>query len=134
MSVAAAEAAVPVNGKVSLGTRRLVVSHVENAASFFAYQEAQAGYMKEIAEACRDQCSAGLTPLNHPPTLHQVSLAADLRIRDVYPSRIRIFPSRIRMKKFKYFNPKKWFLSSMKYDPGCSSRIRIRNTVLPYLV
>jgi hypothetical protein len=75
MSVAAAAeaAAVPVNGKVSLGTRRLVVSHVENAASFFAYQEAQAGYMKEIAEACRDQCSAGLTPLNHPPTLHQVS-------------------------------------------------------------
>ena len=24
---------------------------------------------------------------------------------------------------------KKWFLSSRKYDPGCSSRIRIRNTV-----
>jgi hypothetical protein len=85
MSEAAEAAAVPVNGKVSLGTRRLVVSHVENAASFFAYQEAQAGYMKEIAEACRDQCSAGLTPLNHPPTLHQVSLAAVLRIRDVYP-------------------------------------------------
>jgi hypothetical protein len=31
--------------------------------------------------------------------------------------------SRIRIKKFKYFNPKKWFLSSRKYDPGCSSRI-----------
>ncbi len=38
-------------------------------------------------------------------------------------SRIRIFPSRIRIKEFKYFNPKKWFLSSRKYDPGCSSRI-----------
>jgi hypothetical protein len=88
MSVEAA--AVPVNGKVSLGTRRLVVSHVENAASFFAYQEAQAGYMKEIAEACRDQCSAGLTPLNHPPTLHQVSLAAVLRIPGCL-SRIRLF-------------------------------------------
>jgi hypothetical protein len=68
-----------------------------------------------------------------------------LRIRDVYPgshffhpgSRIRLFPSRIpdpncfhpgsriRIKEFKYFNPKKWFLSSRKYDPGCSSRIRI---------
>jgi hypothetical protein len=28
-------------------------------------------------------------------------------------------------KEFKYFNPKKWFLSSRKYDPGCSSQIRI---------
>jgi hypothetical protein len=33
-----------------------------------------------------------------------------------------LFPSRIRIK---YFNPKKSFLSSQKYDPGCSSRIRI---------
>ena len=87
MSVAAAEAtAVPVNGKVSLGTRRLVVSHVENAASFFAYQEAQAGYMKEIAEACRDQCSAGLTPLNHPPTLHQVSLPVSGLQEFIFPA------------------------------------------------
>ncbi len=31
--------------------------------------------------------------------------------------------SRIRIEEFKYFNPKKWFLSSRKYDPGCSSRI-----------
>ncbi len=48
-------------------------------------------------------------------------------------SRIRLFPipdpnclhpgSRIRIKEFRYFNPKKWFLSSGKYDPGCSSRI-----------
>ena len=51
-------------------------------------------------------------------------------------SRIRLFSipdpnclhpsSRIRIKEFKYFNPKKtkkWFLSSGKYDPGCSSRI-----------
>jgi hypothetical protein len=36
--------------------------------------------------------------------------------------------SRIRVKEFKYFKfstPKKWFLCSWKYDPGCSSRIRI---------
>jgi hypothetical protein len=35
---------------------------------------------------------------------------------------------RIRIKEFKYFNPKKtkkWFRSSKKYDPGCSSRIRM---------
>ncbi len=51
-------------------------------------------------------------------------------------SRIRLFsipdpgselsPSRILIKEFKYCNPKnskKWFLSSKKYDPGCSSRI-----------
>jgi hypothetical protein len=34
--------------------------------------------------------------------------------------------SRVRIKEFKYFNPKKtkkWFLSSRKYDPGCSFRI-----------
>jgi hypothetical protein len=33
--------------------------------------------------------------------------------------------SRIRIIEFMYFNPKKWFLRSRKYDPGCSSRIRI---------
>jgi hypothetical protein len=54
-----------------------------------------------------------------------------LRIWDVYPgSRIRIFSlpdpgSANRIREFKYFNPKKWFLSSRKYDPGCSSRIQI---------
>ncbi len=47
-----------------------------------------------------------------------------VRIRDVYPGS-ELFPSgsRIRIKEFEYFNPKKWFLSSRKYDPGCSSRI-----------
>ena len=35
-------------------------------------------------------------------------------------------PSRILIKEFKILTPKKakkWFLSSKKYDPGCSSRI-----------
>jgi hypothetical protein len=57
-------------------------------------------------------------------------------IRDVYPGS-DFFPSRIPdpnffhpgfrilIKEFKYFYPKKWFLSSRKYDPGCSSRICI---------
>jgi hypothetical protein len=35
------------------------------------------------------------------------------------------FPSRIRIKEFKNFNTKKWFLSTQKYDSDCSSRIRI---------
>jgi hypothetical protein len=40
--------------------------------------------------------------------------------------RIRtLFPSQICIKEFKYFYPEKWFLSTRKYDPGCSSRIRI---------
>jgi hypothetical protein len=41
-----------------------------------------------------------------------------LRIGDVSPGS-EFFPSRIRIKKFKYFNPNKWFLNSLKYDPGC---------------
>ncbi len=74
----------------------------------------------------------------HPPTDHQqVSLSSPtvLRIRDVYRrSRIQLFfqpgselfPSWIRIKEFKYFNPpKNWFVSSRKYYPGFSFRIRI---------
>ncbi len=49
---------------------------------------------------------------------------AVFRIQDVYPGS-ECFPSRICIKEFKYFNPKNCFLSSRKYDPGCSSRIRI---------
>ncbi len=58
-----------------------------------------------------------------------------LRIRDVYSgSEFLSIPdtnssfhpeSRIRIKEFRYFNPKNLFLSSRKYDLGCSSRIRI---------
>jgi hypothetical protein len=48
---------------------------------------------------------------------------------EFFPSRIPdpIFfhpGSRIRIKELKYFNQKKWFLSTQKYDPGFSSRIR----------
>ncbi len=35
--------------------------------------------------------------------------------------------SRMHIKEFKCFNPKKWFLSSQKYDPSFTSRIRIPN-------
>jgi hypothetical protein len=65
------------------------------------------------------------------------AMEAVLRIRDVYPgSRIRLFSipdpnclhpgTRILINEIKYFNPnktKKLFLSSKKYDLGCSSRI-----------
>jgi hypothetical protein len=60
-----------------------------------------------------------------------------LRIRDVYPGS-DFFPSRIRTvstadpastsKNLSILTPKKWFLSSRKYDPGCSSRIRMLST------
>ncbi len=50
---------------------------------------------------------------------------------DFFPSRIPdpncLHPGSRILKEFKYFNPqkstRKWFLSSKKYDPGCSSRI-----------
>jgi hypothetical protein len=38
------------------------------------------------------------------------------------------FLSRIYIKECKYFNPKNCFLSSRKYNPGCSSLIRIPDT------
>jgi hypothetical protein len=50
-----------------------------------------------------------------------------LRIRDVYPGS-GFFPFRIRIKEFKYFNPKKLFLRSRKNDPDCSSLMRIPDT------
>jgi hypothetical protein len=34
-----------------------------------------------------------------------------------------LFPSRIRIKEFKGFNPKNSKLQEIRYDPGCSSRI-----------
>ncbi len=47
-----------------------------------------------------------------------------LRIRDVYPVSEFFHPGfRIRRKEFKYFNLKKWFLGSKKYDRACSPRI-----------
>jgi hypothetical protein len=39
---------------------------------------------------------------------------------------------RIRIKEFMYFLPKNLFLSSQKYDQGCSSRIRISDTDLGF--
>jgi hypothetical protein len=42
---------------------------------------------------------------------------------EFFPSRIRIFPSQIRDPHQRIVTQKKWFLSSRKYDPGCSSWI-----------
>jgi hypothetical protein len=66
-----------------------------------------------------------------------------VRIRDVYHGSEFFHPgSRIQGQKdsgsripqrIKYFQPKKLFLSSRKYDPGCSSRIRIPDPSLDYL-
>jgi hypothetical protein len=66
-------------------------------------------------------------------------MSAVLRIRDVYPgsdfsiqdpgSRDKKIPdpgSGSASKNLSIFNTKKLFLSSRKYDPGCSSRIRIQ--------
>ncbi len=67
-----------------------------------------------------------------PFASHEPQFYAVMRIRDVYPGS-DFFPSRIPDPNC--FHPgsrilvkkktKKWFLSSKKYDPGCSSRIRM---------
>jgi hypothetical protein len=57
-------------------------------------------------------------------TMENIKNMYSVAERDVYPGS-EFFSSRIRIKEFKYFNPKKWFLSSRKYDPECSSPIRI---------
>ncbi len=73
---------------------------------------------------------------SHRCVSHHPENTSVLRIRDFYPwSRIRLYSipdpnffhpgSRIHMKELKYFNPKNCFLSSRKYDLGCSSQIRI---------
>ena len=65
----------------------------------------------------------------------RLAASAVLQIRDVYPGseffpfripdpEFEFFPSWIHIKEFKYFRPKNC-LSSRKYDPGSSSRIRI---------
>ncbi len=44
---------------------------------------------------------------------------------NVFHSGSLFVPSRIRLKELRYFNPKKLFLSTQKYDSGFLSRIRI---------
>jgi hypothetical protein len=90
----------------------------------------------ELGEDCpQGGDNAGLGRLVHAAPLlpkvgknafHKHASFPVLRIRDVYPGS-EFFPSQIpdRIKEFKYFNPKNILLSSRKYDPGCSSRIRI---------
>jgi len=45
-----------VSGKVELGVRRFVVSHVENACSFFAYVENEATMMEDIKTVVARNC------------------------------------------------------------------------------
>jgi len=62
---------IEVNGKIDLGTRRLVFSHVENAASFFAYIEADQEVMETIVAEANQECS-NLPRLAEAPSLDQV--------------------------------------------------------------
>jgi hypothetical protein len=50
---------------------------------------------------------------------------AVLCIRDVYPGSEYFHPE-CASKNLNILTQEKWFLSSRKYDPGCSSRIRIQ--------
>ncbi len=58
-------------------------------------------------------------------TVQMLYLHSVLRKRDVYPGS-DFFPSRIRdphQRIYVFKPPKKWFLSTQKYDPGCFSPI-----------
>jgi hypothetical protein len=82
---------------------------------------------------------AACTSAGQPPSKQQQSVGmVKFSVADPGPAGSDFFPSRIpdpnclhpgsriRIKEFKYFmyfNPKKWFLNSRKYEPGCSSRI-----------
>ena len=61
-----------VNGKVDLGTRRLVLSHVENAASFYAYLDAEKDYMTDIKSICKSECE-NMPKLVSSPKIDQVT-------------------------------------------------------------
>ena len=63
---------VEVNGKIDLGTRRLEVSYVENAASFYAYLESEKEFMKTIKQDCKKLCE-GLPRLTEIPETEQVN-------------------------------------------------------------
>lgn len=62
---------VEVNGKIDLGTRRLVVSHIENATSFFAYFDSHKEFMEEIKQICK-QMLENAPKLTDKPVLEQV--------------------------------------------------------------
>jgi hypothetical protein len=62
-----------------------------------------------------------MSRIRNTAAMYIVHDQAVLRIRDAYPGS-EFFPSRIRIKEFEHFNPKK-FLRSRKYDPVCSSHI-----------
>ena len=92
----------------------------------------QREYLAQLEEDSEEPTSLATTTEGE----HTVQVQAVLQMFipdpgfDFFPFRIPdpncLYPgSRIRIKEIKYFNPKKWFLSSRKYDPGCSSRIRM---------
>ncbi len=79
-------------------------------------------------------CTTSPPPFRQPCRIPSCLLIISVAFRDVYPgSLIRIFfipdpgsASKNLTYLSTYFNPKnRKFLSSRKYDPGCSSRIRI---------
>jgi hypothetical protein len=73
--------------------------------------------------SCHMQCCGSGMFIPYPTFFHPGSRIRLFSIPDpncLHPG------SRILIKKCKYFNPKKtkkWFLSSKKYEPGCSSGI-----------
>jgi hypothetical protein len=105
-------------------TRTLCPAHEKNAGDLEIGQESIRYQVRNIRQRdikifFLEQCCGSGMFIADPGTefFHPES-----RIRDpnfFHPG------SWIRLKELKYFNPKKWFLSTQKYDPGFSSRIRI---------
>lgn len=58
-----------VSGKIDLGERKLVVSHVENACSFYAYVEKEATMMEDIKTVVGKECGL-LKRLTDRPRIH----------------------------------------------------------------
>jgi hypothetical protein len=69
-----------------------------------------------------DSVQAGLQVQREQVGRPDIPVAIFQWVRDV-DTGSDFFPSRIKIKEFKYFNPKNCFLSFRKYDPSFSSRI-----------
>jgi hypothetical protein len=120
-----------ITNKLGESTYRKCIS---NLGSKIAFQDQHKGFPNSMTNFQPFQKKTSSSP-NH----EMFFLSSLIRIRVPDSDRIQFevwnrifsitepyfFLSRIRIKEFEYFKPKKLFLSSRKYDTGCSSRIRI---------
>jgi hypothetical protein len=104
--------------------------------ALFSLQHRSSGYTEIFLIAGRESCVGVGDPIR-TSSCKIAPKNSVLRIRDVYPgSRIQLFSipvpnclhtgsASMNLSILTSKKPNKWFLSSRKYDPGCSSRIRM---------